>query len=77
MFIKAKFVNGVFVPLEAVGESIEEGSEALLFVSKTPKGDPEALDKTAGAWKDEPELIERMWEIYNSRRKGIKGGEEK
>ena len=66
--IRAKFVKGVFRPLETV--EIPEGEEVTVSIRREPtktRSFCDVLDATAGGWKDLIDADELKKNIYNDR----------
>ncbi len=65
--IKARFTKGVFKPLEKV--DITEGKEFTITVPEEPEGRRflDALQVTAGGWKDTIDCEELIKNIYTDR----------
>ena len=65
--IKARFSKGMIEPLEKL--DLKEGEEVRITISPVPKGNGliEALDSTAGAWKDSIDGEELKRNIYADR----------
>ena len=64
--IKARFLEGIFKPLEKV--ELEEGEEVIMTIKEIPKEKKEAFEKAAGSWKSLVDTERLIKDIYESRR---------
>ncbi|MDI6811415.1 MAG: antitoxin family protein [archaeon] len=66
--IKARFLDGIFKPLEKV--ELEEGKEVIVTIKEIPKAKEkkDAFERAAGSWKDLVDTERLIKDIYESRR---------
>ena len=64
--IKAKFLEGIFKPLEKV--ELEEGKEVIMTIKEIPKETKDAFENAAGSWKGLVDTERLIKDIYESRR---------
>ena len=74
--VKARFINGALVPIEALG--LKEGDEILITVdTRTAVSAMSAEEMTerskaaAGAWADSIDAEKLLRDIYTSRHRGL------
>jgi len=68
--IKARFLEGVFKPLERV--ELEEGKEVTVTIKEVSKGTRDAFELAMGGWRGKIDCENLIKDIYKSRQLSAK-----
>jgi predicted DNA-binding antitoxin AbrB/MazE fold protein len=73
--IKARFLEGVFRPIEAV--ELEEGKEVIVTIKENPEEKKDLFESAIGGWRGKIDCEKLIKDIYETRKISVKRPEVK